>query len=64
MCPMGCVLLVALFSEEPPGLREGRLLAWLTTGEWRAEFESRPLDPVSWVLTFACRDVLGRDRVG
>lgn len=64
MCPMGCVLLAALFTEEPPGLREDRLLAWHTAGEWRAGFEPRPLGPGSWVLTFACRVVLGQGRDG
>lgn len=55
MCPMGCVLLAALFSDEPPGLREDRLLAWHTAGEQRTGFEPRPLGPGSWMLTFACR---------
>lgn len=55
MCPVGCVLLEALFSEEQPGLSGDRLLAWLTAGEWRAGFEPRPLSPGTWVLTFACR---------
>lgn len=64
MCLVGCVLLAPLFSEERPGLRGDRLLAWLTPGEWRAGFEPRPLGPGSWVLTFACRVVLGQGRVG